>query len=64
MGGLIGVASIGAILSLSIGWFIAIPPLMFSILAVTYAFFIIGDSPALFTALARLKKRTSAVINS
>lgn len=49
---LLGIAAISAVLSLLIGWAVALPPLVFSMLAMIYAFFTIGDSPVLSTALA------------
>jgi MFS family permease len=48
---LVAVAALAAALTLSVGWMIALPPLLLVGLAVAQAFTTIGDSPVLTTAL-------------
>jgi MFS family permease len=48
---LIGLAAIGAAMSLSIGWLVAFPVWLLLVLGLVYSFAAIGDSPVLSTAL-------------
>jgi MFS family permease len=48
---LIGLAAIGAAMSLSIGWLVAFPVWLLLALGLVYSFAAIGDSPVLSTAL-------------
>jgi MFS family permease len=48
---LVGLALIGAAMSLSIGWLIAFPVWLLLVLGLVYSFAAIGDSPVLSTAL-------------
>lgn len=49
---LIWAGSIATGFSLSIGWFVAFSPYLIAALVIVYAFFAIGDSPVLSTAMA------------
>lgn len=49
---LLGLAFIGAAMSLSIGWLVAFPVWILLVLGVIYSFAAIGDSPVLSTALS------------
>jgi MFS family permease len=48
---LVGLALIGAAMSLSIGWLVAFPVWLLLVLGLVYSFAAIGDSPVLSTAL-------------
>jgi MFS family permease len=54
---LIGVAAIGAALSLVLGWAVVLPPLVIVLLGFGYAFSTLGDSPVLSIALAEAVSR-------
>lgn len=48
---LVGVAALGAVLSLSVGWMIALPIAVLGVVALVYSFSVIGDSPVLSAGL-------------
>ena len=54
---LVGVAAIGAALSLVLGWAVVLPPLVIVLLGFAYAFSTLGDSPVLSIALAESVSR-------
>jgi MFS family permease len=54
---LVSVASIGAALSLVLGWAVVLPPLTIILLGFAYAFSTLGDSPVLSIALAESVSR-------
>ena len=49
---LIWAAAASAVLSFVVGWLVAFPPTLVAAVVIVYAFFAIGDSPVLSTALA------------
>jgi MFS family permease len=49
---LIGLAFAAAVLSMVIGWLVAAPPALLIPIALAYAFFCLGDSPVLSTAVS------------
>ena len=56
---LIFTAVIGAILSFTIGWSVTLPATIVAGLMIIYAFFALGDSPVLSTALAEVAEPAS-----
>ncbi|HAT34705.1 MAG TPA: hypothetical protein DCS82_03240 [Rhodospirillaceae bacterium] len=49
---MIWAAAASAVLSFVVGWLVAFPPTLVAAVVIVYAFFAIGDSPVLSTALA------------